>query len=323
MQEILRVYSHPDCLVHQPGLGHPESPERLDRVLGILADQEFDLLAEVELPSREEIFGALAWVHSSEYLRRLEDASSTAPCTLDSPDCSLGIGSFQALLAAAGVSLRAALDLASGRFRRGFAAIRPPSHHAERDRAAGYCFLNATALAAEVLCRASGRAVLIADFDAHHGNGTEEIFYKRADVGYFSIHEYPAFPGSGGGDRRGEGPGLGTTLDIPLAPGADCESICRAFENGLEEMTGRMRPAAIIVSAGFSGHAADPLGRWSLGEEDFARIGRAIVQNAEKFSEGRVLSVLEGGYEPESLGRSVLAYLRGCSEEPVLDTDLN
>jgi len=202
-------------------------------------------------------------------------------------------------MAASGLALRAALDMASGRFQRGFVALRPPSHHALRERASGYCFFNSTALAAEVLCRASAQPVLVVDFDAHHGNGIQELFWTRRDVGYLSVHEFPAFPGSGAGDEEGEGEGLGATLNIPLGPGADDETVCTALEHGLETMVERMHPVALVLSAGFSGSLEDPLSTWKLTEGGFRRMTQAIVRASERFSDGRVLSLLEGGYEPK------------------------
>ncbi len=219
-------------------------------------------------------------------------------------------------MASAGLVLQAALHLASGKSRRGFVVARPPSHHAEWDRARGYCFFNGAALAAEVLSRASDAPILVVDIDAHHGNGTQGQFWERDDVGYVSVHEYPAFPGSGGADEIGAGPGMGTTRNIPLATGADDDIVVSALEAALEEMGSRMRPAAVVISAGFAGHEADPLSGLRITEAGFRRMTRAIVQCAEHWSDGRVLSILEGGYELEALASSARAHVETLARDP-------
>lgn len=310
----VRVYSHPLCLKHLPGVGHPESPARIRSILKLLDEEICLRIDEPDLPPEDDVLGTLAWIHSGEYIQRVHRACLEGPGTIDSQDCAVGPGSWESLTAAVGLALRAALDLASGKFRRAFVATRPPSHHALKDRASGYCFFNSTALAAEVLCRASGASILIVDFDAHHGNGTQEHFLSRRDIGYLSVHEFPAFPGTGGGDEEGKGEGLGLTLNIPLGAGADDDMVCTALEHGLKTMMGRLHPAAIVVSAGFSGHRKDPLSSWKLSETGFKRMTQAIVRASEYYSEGRVLSLLEGGYEPASLASSVRAHVEALAE---------
>lgn len=319
------LYSHPDCLKHLPGLGHPENPARLRAVLEALDEEICRPVQGLVLPTEEDVLGTLEWIHSREYLERVRLACENAPSMVDGQDCSVGPGSWEALRAASGLALRAALDMASGRFQRGFVALRPPSHHALRDKASGYCFFNSTALAAEVLCRASAQPVLVVDFDVHHGQGTQKHFWKRGDVGFLSVHEFPAFPGSGAGDEEGEGDGLGATMNIPLGPGADDETVSTALEHGLEMMIGRIRPVAIVLSAGFSGHQEDPLSSWKLTEKGFRRMTRAIVRASEFSAEGRILSLLEGGYEPKSLQASVRAHVEelGAKAAPVSAPGVN
>lgn len=309
----ITVLSHADCLAHQPGPGHPDTPERLRRVLhvlGELPDEQCSIQHELVLPPEDDVLGTLAWIHDGEYIDRVRSACSSAPTTIDTEDCALSTDSWRSLTAAAGLCLRGALDLASGRLARGFVAARPPSHHAEKDRARGYCFFNATALAAEVLVRASGEPVLVVDFDAHHGNGTQAHFWERGDVGYISVHEFPAFPGTGGADEVGEGKGRGATRNVPLAPGADDSVFATAMENALEEIGTRIRPAAVVVSAGFSAHTDDPLSAMRVTETGFRRVTRAIVQAAEAWSSGMVLSVLEGGYDVKALAASARAHVQ-------------
>jgi acetoin utilization deacetylase AcuC-like enzyme len=178
-----------------------------------------------------------------------------------------------------------------------FVAARPPAHHAERARARGYCLFNAVALAAEVIVRSWNRPVLIVDFDALHGNGTQEQFWERGDVGYLSVHRFPWFPGTGTADQIGSGR-LGMTRNVPLAEGADDEIFCTALERSLEELANRLQPAVLVLSAGFNAHHADPTGGMRLTADGFRRLTRAVMAAARGFAGGRVLSFLEGGSPP-------------------------
>jgi acetoin utilization deacetylase AcuC-like enzyme len=272
---------------------------------------------EARIPSEGDILGALRWVHEGGYIERVREASASAPTTLDSPDCAVSSGTFAAAMAASGLALQAGLDLVNGRLQRGFLAVRPPSSHAERSRARGFCFFNAVAVAAEVIVRALNRPVLIVDLDVHHGSGTQSLFWERGDVGYLSVHRHPHFPGTGGGDEVGEGEGRGATRNLPLASGAGDDLVASALEAGLEEMAARLQPAAIVVSAGFDAHARDPLGGLDLTNDGFARLTRAVVRAAETWSGGRVLSLLEGGHHPRTLAEAVrvhVAALAGSGE---------
>ena len=301
------VRSHPLCLLHEPGLGHPEVPARVEVVLDALSSRvegRWVVDRESQLPPEDDVVGALAWVHDKAYIERVREAAEGGADWLDSQDCAVSGGSFQAVIAAAGLGLQAGLDLVNRRLRRAFIVARPPAHHAGRDRASGYCFFNHVALAAEVVTRSWVRPVVIADFGALHGNGTQDHFYDRGDVGYVSVHRFPAFPGTGGADETGEGEGLGTTRNVPLAPGADDEVFCAAFEGALEEICMSLRPAAILVSAGFDAHADDPLGGMHLGEAGIERLTSAVVAAADRWSEGNLLSFLEGGFELEALAKS-------------------
>lgn len=303
----LTVRSHPRCLEHKPGLGHPETPERVRVILDALtarADGRWVVDRESPLPPDDDTLGTLAWIHDPAYIESVREASEAGSGWLDSHDCSVSSGTFDAAVAAAGLAMQAALDLANGRLVRAFIVARPPAHHAHRESASGYCFFNSVALAAEVVVRSWNRPVVIADFGALHGDGTQEHFYSRAEVGFVSVHRYPAFPGGGGADEVGEGEGRGTTRNVPLAGGADDDVFCTAFEDALGEMCHRLRPSAIILSAGFDGHRDDPLGGMRLSETGYSRLTGAAVDAARRWSEGRVLSFLEGGYELEALAKS-------------------
>ena len=218
----LEVRSNPRCLEHRPGLGHPDQPSRLERVLAALEPPPtagWRLVPDSPVPPDDQVLGVLKWVHDAEYIDRVRFAAGSGSGWVDSHDCVVSSGTFAAATAAVGLALQAALDLVNRRVDRVFVAARPPSHHAERARARGYCFFNAVAVAAEVIVRSWNQPVLIVDFDALHGNGTQQHFWDRADVGYLSVHRYPWFPGSGAGDEIGAGSGLGTTRNIPLAAG--------------------------------------------------------------------------------------------------------
>lgn len=313
----LEVRSHPRCLEHRPGLGHPEQPGRLAAVLRALedpADARWRVLPDCPLPPEDDILGVLAWVHDPDYIERVCAAAAAGAGSIDSDDCALSEGSFAAATAAAGLALQAGLDLVNRRVDRVFVAGRPPAHHAERARARGYCLFNSVALAAEVIVRAWNRPVLIADFDALHGNGTQQQFWERADVGYVSVHRFPWFPGTGAADEIGSGPGRGTTRNIPLAEGADDELFCAAFERALAGLAAQLRPAALVVSAGFNAHHADPTGGMRLTAAGFRRLTRAVMGAASSFADGRVLSFLEGGFAPAALAEGARAHVEVMAE---------
>ncbi len=303
----LVIRSHPACLEHRPGLGHPEAPDRLQVVLDALSarvEGRWSVDRDSPLPLEEDILGGLAWIHDRAYIERVREASRKGTGWIDSHDCTVSPGTFDAAVAAAGLAMQAALDLVNGRIRRAFLVVRPPSHHAHREKASGYCFFNATALAAEVVVKSWNRPVVVADFGALHGDGTQRMFIDRGDVGCVSVHRYPAFPGTGGADEVGVGSGLGTTRNIPLAGGATDDVVCPAFENALAEMCEHLRPAAIIVAAGFDAHSQDPLGGMGVGEAGYRRLSAAVVKAAETWSEGRILSILEGGFDLEALAKT-------------------
>ena len=303
----LVIRSHPLCLEHRPGLGHPEAPDRLQVVLDAVSARvggRWSVDRESPIPPIEDILGGLAWIHDPAYIERVREASLKGAGWIDSHDCGVSPGTFDAAVAAAGLSMQAALDLVNDRLKRAFVVARPPSHHAHRDRASGYCFFNSTALAVEVIVRSWNRPVVIADFGALHGDGTQQIFFDRGDVGYVSVHRYPAFPGTGGADEIGTGPGKGATRNVPLAGGATDDVVCLAFESALNEMCERLPPAAIVVAAGFDAHTQDPLGGMAVTAEGFRRLSAGAVKAAETWSEGRLLSILEGGFHLEALAKT-------------------
>ena len=314
------VRSHPLVLGHLPGLGHPEAPARVRVVLDALsarAEGRWVVDAESPLPPEDDVIGALAWIHDKTYIERVRDASARGSGWLDSEDCGVSPGTFDAAVAAAGLALQAALDLLNGRLQRAFLVVRPPGHHAQRERAAGYCFFNSVALAAEAVTRGWGGPVVIADFGALHGDGTQAHFYDRPDVGFVSVHRYPAFPGSGGADEIGAGKGRGTTRNVPLAGGSDDEVVAAAFDAALTEVCERLQPTAVLLSAGFDGHRADPLGGLGMTESGYRALTASAVRAAERWSGGRLLSFLEGGFDLEALAKSARIHVAELADSSV------
>ncbi len=306
MAEISPVFvrSNPRVLGHDPGLGHPESARRIQVILDALepgAAGRWTVDREAPLPSDNDVLGALKWIHDEDYIERLRAVSAEGHGWLDTHDCRVSAGTFDAAVAAAGLAMNAALDLVNRKIERAFVVLRPPSHHAERDSAKGYCFFNSVALAAEMVVASWGKPVLIADFDAHHGNGTQQHFDANPDVGYVSAHAFPGFPGTGTADEIGVGDGIGTTRNVPLMVGADDSVFCDAFEAALDEVASRLRPAAIIVSAGFDAHVSDPIGGMRVSEAGFRRLSAAVAATAHRVAGGRVLSFLEGGFDLQAL----------------------
>ena len=305
-ETLLLVGSHEDCAAHEPFPGHPERVRRLGAALAGATEAGAERVAVTV--DDDAVLAAVARVHAPSLAARLRDACKQAPRTFDCDDNPISAGTYRAALAAVAVCLTGVEVAASGQRARYFAAIRPPGHHALRDRAMGFCFFNNAAIAAEALLARGVAPVAIVDFDVHHGNATQEHFYARRDVFYLSLHCYPGYPGSGGGDETGSGTGDGYTLNVPLAEGAGDEVYREALVTGVTELQRTMRPAAWVVSAGFDAHRDDPLGRMSVTDSGFGDLGGVLASAA---AETPVLAVLEGGYDLKALQRSVRAFLTG------------
>jgi acetoin utilization deacetylase AcuC-like enzyme len=302
----LACVTHDDCLAHEPFAGHPERPRRL----GAATEGARQAGAEPAAftPDETACLAAISRVHAPRLADRLRAACRSAPGIFDTDDNPISQGSFRAAIAAAGAALRAAELVAAEEASSVFAAVRPPGHHAMRDRAMGFCFFNNAAIAAEELLARGLTPVAVVDFDVHHGNGTQSHFYTRSDTYVLSVHRYPFYPGSGAGDEIGEGRGRGFTRNLPLAAGAGDGVYCEALAVGLEELLKVMTPAAWVVSAGFDAHAADPLGGMRVSDEGFGRIGELL---GEAGAGTPLVALLEGGYNLEALQRSVRAFLEG------------
>ena len=303
---------HPDYLLHDTGGGHPESPVRLKAVVKRL--EETGLMKRLTVvrpgPPRSDLSDWIARVHSPGHLGRLERLQPETGIARIDADTLMSSESYRVAKLAVEGTLAAADGILSGRFANAFCAVRPPGHHAESDRAMGFCLLNNIAVAARYLQRQHNlsRAMII-DWDVHHGNGTQHIFEEDPTVFYFSVHQFPLYPGTGRADEHGRGAGEGYTLNCPLPPGQGDDEYISVFEKSLRPAVEAFRPDFILVSAGFDAHRDDPLANMRVTEEGFGEMTRMVKDWARLHCQGRVLSCLEGGYNLEALARSVERHL--------------
>jgi acetoin utilization deacetylase AcuC-like enzyme len=294
---------------HDTGAGHPEHAGRLQRVRRDLTDSGLKDRCRIVQPTPADD-GQLRLVHDPDYIRRVVETCETAPATLDSADTVVCPGSERIARSAVGALIALTRAVVRGELSRGFAALRPPGHHAERDRAMGFCLYNNVAAAARNLTRNEGLArVLIVDWDVHHGNGTQHIFEEASDIFFFSVHQWPLYPGTGAREERGRGAGRGTTLNCPLPPGSGDEPFLSTLRDELAAAAERFRPDFVLVSAGFDAHRRDPLANLEVSTEGFAEATRIVCDLARRFAGGRLVSTLEGGYDLDALGDSVKAHL--------------
>ena len=310
------VIRDPLCLKHSNGPGHPESRQRLEAIEGMLAS--FPARDRLEpLQARDARFEELAWVHTPEYIRSIESTRGR-PFTVLDPDTGAGPESCAAALRAAGGVLQAVDAVLEGGRSGAFALIRPPGHHAEADRAMGFCLFNNAAVAACYALRRHGlHRVLIVDWDVHHGNGTMHAFYDRPEVLYFSIHQYPHYPGTGRVEEVGRGPGAGYTINVPLPGGQGDADYLAAFRQLLLPVAREYAPQLILVSAGFDGHQDDPLADMRVSTGGFADLTCVLRGLAAECCPGRLALALEGGYQLKALAEGVAAVLtRLLDEQP-------
>jgi acetoin utilization deacetylase AcuC-like enzyme len=301
---MLRLYTHPACLQHDPGPGHPESPARLRAVLAALDRDRFAALDRVEAPRAG--VAALERVHDRAHVARiLACAPAEGTVRLDE-DTLMSPASAEAALRAAGAVLAAVDAVLEERAGRAFCAVRPPGHHATADQAMGFCLFNNVAVGAAHALAAHGVGrVAIADFDVHHGNGTQDIFAREPRVLFVSSHQSPLYPGSGGADETG----TGNLLNAPLPAGTASAAFRQAWEERLLPRLDAFRPELLLVSAGFDAHRADPLAELELATDDYAWLTLRLVEIARTHAGGRVVSTLEGGYDLAALGASAAAHV--------------
>ncbi|MFQ5991261.1 MAG: histone deacetylase [Nitrospiraceae bacterium] len=302
---------HPDYLNHDMGAGHPESPERLRAILAHL-DSRGVLARVVRIEPIEARDEWVIQIHDPTYVARLKaKAPKSGRVSLD-PDTSISPGSLPAAYLAAGGAVAAADAIMSGAVDNAFCAVRPPGHHAERDRSMGFCLFNNVAVAARYLQRVHRISrVLIVDWDVHHGNGTQHVFYDDPSVLFFSTHQYPYYPGTGHAAEQGEGKGEGLTINVPMSPGQGDDEYRDIFERLLVPAADEFKPDFVLISAGFDAHLDDPLASMALTEGGYGTLTNIVANIAKRHSHGRVLSCLEGGYNLKALVASVEEHVTG------------
>lgn len=301
---MLRLYTHPACLDHDPGPGHVERPSRLRAVLQALDHDRFAALDRIEAPRATD--EQLLRVHSVAHVREVMTGAPAGEMLALDQDTVMGPGSTEAALRAAGAVVAAVDAVLGGSARRAFCAVRPPGHHATRDRSMGFCLFNNMATgAAHALAVHGLKRVAIADFDVHHGNGTQDIFEREPRVLFVSSHQSPLYPDSGHEDERG----VGNICNGTLSPGAGSHEFRELWGGVLLPRLHAFKPQLVLVSAGFDAHRNDPLADIRLGNEDYAWITERLVALAEAHAGGRLVSSLEGGYDLAALAASSSAHV--------------
>lgn len=289
------VYTSASCLEHY-AQGHPESPERLKAALAGVREIPTAAALEWRKPTDPDT-GPIEAVHGAQHVQRIASISERGGGWLD-PDTFVGPASYRAAVDASWATVCAARDVLDGRVNNALVLVRPPGHHATSQRAMGFCLFNNVAVATEwAITQAGCRRVAILDVDVHHGNGTQEIFYSRPDVLYYSTHQYPFYPGTGGVNDTGIGAGAGTTVNVPLAAGCGDETYLDVTEQILVPAVRRFGPELIFVSLGFDAHWVDPLAQMRLTVTGYTEILQRIIELADELCAGRVVFLLEGGYD--------------------------
>lgn len=295
---------------HDPGDHHPEAP---GRIRAIIQELESRKLPErcVKLEKREATDEEIRRVHTDGYYETvIREINGSGAGVLSTGDTNYGLQSLEVAREAAGGLLNAVDAVIKGEVDNAFCAVRPPGHHASANRGMGFCVFNNAAIAARHAQKVHGlERIAIIDWDVHHGNGTQDIFYEDGSVYYFSTHQHPWYPGTGGAQETGAGAGKNTTLNYPLPSGTGMDAIGKAFRDDFSKQMKEYQPDLVIISAGFDSRHDDPLGEFRLTDEDFASLTKILADLAGEHAQGRLVSVLEGGYNQAGLAKAVASHL--------------
>jgi len=301
---------HPIYQKHDTGPGHPETPMRYETVMKALRGDNKLWKDLNEITPDKASKGLIQAAHTPQHFKRVEHAFEEGMDRLDA-DTVISIQSFDASLFAAGGGIAGVDAVMRGEAKNAFVAVRPPGHHATAENAMGFCLFNNVAVAAKYAQNnyKEVERVAIVDWDVHHGNGTQGIFYDDPTVYFFSMHQYPWYPGSGSRGETGFGRGLGVTMNVPVRASTAAKEQKRMFESALEDIAKNFRPDLIMISAGFDAHLTDPLGQLELEDPDYISMTRTVKAWADETCEGRIVSCLEGGYNLETLGETVRSHV--------------